>query len=311
MMAMNTFGFPDQGYSERNLESMYKRRVNITTKYGNVTVEFLTDVPQDSTLSIHIANLIMWLKHKIKRADSNDQTKRRGNPFKFMKRDTHLVRYSTSYCDDNDASHGAKSLKDLHRQISNAVRMTGHFSVVTKLGRSAKKSVIHLYNLEPRHASNIREWKFDSFAWSFEKDTIIKERMPFRAHFLKHPEWMATVTEAETLVLAAFETEYCVVKSLGVRMRSDMPDSSATGASKCEEVLCRLHDLSLKHIDDKALAIIINSLVVSLAQFATLEATLSIAGCTRIVRRDYGLTASNMSFSPLNTFVWVFVISQP
>ena len=84
-------------------------------------------------------------------------------------------------------------------------------------------------------------------------------------------------------------------------MRSDMPDSSATGNSKCEQVLGRLRELSLKNIDDKSLAIIINSLVVSLAQFAALEANLSISNCTRLdkaivdkVRRGYGLTKSDM-----------------
>ena len=84
-------------------------------------------------------------------------------------------------------------------------------------------------------------------------------------------------------------------------MRSDMPDSSATGDSKCEQVLSRLREISLINIDDKSLAIIINSLVVSLAQFAALEATLLISDCTCIdkaivekVRRGYGLTKSDM-----------------
>ena len=160
MMAMKTFGFPDQGYCEWNIESMYERGVNITMKYGNVMANFLTGVPQGSTPSVHIVNLIMWLKHKIMRGDSNDPPKHRGNPYKFRVcdrgRDKRLARFSTSYCDENDASYGAKSLKELHQQISDAVRMTGYFSVVTKLGGSAKKSMIHFYNLDPRHASTIR-----------------------------------------------------------------------------------------------------------------------------------------------------------
>ena len=83
MLAMKTFGFPDQGFCEWNMESMYERNVNITTKYGNVSADFLTGLPQGSTLSVHIANLIMCLKHKIMRADYQDPTKRRGNPYKF------------------------------------------------------------------------------------------------------------------------------------------------------------------------------------------------------------------------------------
>ena len=42
MMAMKTFGFPDQGYCEWNMESMFGRGVNINTKYGNVMANFLT-----------------------------------------------------------------------------------------------------------------------------------------------------------------------------------------------------------------------------------------------------------------------------
>ena len=83
MMEMKTFGFPDQGYCEWNMESMCERGVNITTKYGNVMANFLTGIPQGSTLSVHIANLVMWLKHKIMRGDSKDPTKKRGNPHKF------------------------------------------------------------------------------------------------------------------------------------------------------------------------------------------------------------------------------------
>ena len=112
---------------------------------------------------------------------------------------------------------------------------------------------------------------------------------------------MVNISEANTLALAAFEREHCVVKSLGVRMRSDMPDSSTTGDSKCDQVLCRLRELSLRNLDDKSLAIIFNSLVVSLAQFAALEATLSASDCARLdkaiverVREGYGLTKSDM-----------------
>ena len=125
--------------------------------------------------------------------------------------------------------------------------------------------------------------------------------MPFRAHFLSKPEWLLNITEEDTIAMAAFEQEHCVIKSLGVRVRTDMPDSSATGASRCEQVLCRLRELSLRHVDDKVFAIIINSLVVSLAQFTVLETTVSIADCRKLdrvivekVRRGLGITASDM-----------------
>ena len=154
---------------------------------------------------------------------------------------------------------------------------------------------------DPRYACEIKGWKFESYAWSFAKGLIVKETMPFRAYFLKSPEAMAAVFDEDKMVLAEFEREHCVVKSLGVRMRSDMPDSSATGTSKCEQALARLRELSLKNVDDKALAVIINSLVISIAQFAALEANISISDCTKVdkaiaekVRRGFGLTKNDM-----------------
>ena len=129
----------------------------------------------------------------------------------------------------------------------------------------------------------------------------VSPKVPFRAHFLPKPELLLNITEENTIAMAAFEREHCIIKFLGVRARTDMPDSSATGASRCVQVLCRLRELSLRHVDDKALAIIINSLVVSLAQFAVLETTISIADCTKLdkaiiekVRRGFGITASDM-----------------
>ena len=65
------------------MESMCERRVHITTKYGNVLSDFLTGVPQGSTLSVHIANLSMWMKHKFMQADWDDPTEKRSNLYNF------------------------------------------------------------------------------------------------------------------------------------------------------------------------------------------------------------------------------------
>ena len=68
------------------------------------------------------------------------------------------------------------------------------------------------------------------------------------------------------------EKRSSVVKSLGVLTMSNRPNSSATGKAKCQQALMRISQLSLTRVDDKALGITINSLVVSIAQFAALEA---------------------------------------
>ena len=76
--------------------------VNIVTRYGHVWAQFLTGVPQGSTLSVHIANLIVWLKHRIMGLDENDPIKRRGNPYTFQVwdrgRDGEPTRFSFSSC---------------------------------------------------------------------------------------------------------------------------------------------------------------------------------------------------------------------
>jgi hypothetical protein len=61
----------------------------------------------------------------------------------------------------------------------------------------------------------------------------------------------------------------------------------------------RISQMSLNKVDDKALSIIINSLVVSIAQFAALEAT--SAECGKVdrailnkVRRGFGLSQNDM-----------------
>jgi hypothetical protein len=144
-------------------------------------------------------------------------------------------------------------------------------------------------------------WKFESFAWSFKHDSIIKEAMPFKTHFLKTPEAMKDLSQENKDALVELEKRSRVVKSLGVSTMSNRPDSKPTGTAKCQQALMRLSQLSLNRVDDKALAIIINSLVVSIAQFAALEANISSAECNKVdrailnkIRKGYGLARNDM-----------------
>ena len=121
------------------------------------------------------------------------------NPYKFKMwdkvADDQPSRLSTSYCDDNDGMHGAKNIKELYTEVAKAVRMTGYFSVASELGRVGSKSLILLYNLDPRQVGEVRKWRFESYAWSFAHDSIIKETMPFRAQFRKGAEEMKNLSD--------------------------------------------------------------------------------------------------------------------
>jgi hypothetical protein len=88
MMVMKLFGFPPQGYVEWKAEDMIDRLVHVITRYGITITEFLRGVPQGSTLSVYIANMIIWLKHKVMRMDEVKGLVLRKNPFKFKVWDT-------------------------------------------------------------------------------------------------------------------------------------------------------------------------------------------------------------------------------
>ena len=67
-------------------------------------------------------------------------------------------------------------------------------------------------------------------------------------------------------------------------MATDQADSTATGTSKYKQTLARLAKMNLRGLDDKTIAIAVNSLAISIAQFAALEANISIEQCLEIDR---------------------------
>ena len=69
--------------------------------------------------------------------------------------DERPIRFSISYCDDNDGYHGGENLQQLKNEIEKNVRMTGYFSIVTKLGRIGSKSQIYVYNVNPSDAEEV------------------------------------------------------------------------------------------------------------------------------------------------------------
>ena len=211
------------------------------------------------------------------------------------------IRFSISYCDDNNGFHGAKNLMMLKKEIQKAVRMTGYFSIVTKLGRIGSKSQIYIYNVDPNHAEQIMAWKFESYAWSFAAGTVIKEETPVTYHFVKTPEKMKDISPANLQAMKALEGRHGLTKHLGVTYRTDKPDYTETGIRKCNQALARLSRMNFRSIDDKAIAIIINTFIISFAQFAALEADMEVTDLNNVdraiinkVRRGYSLAKCDM-----------------
>jgi hypothetical protein len=237
------------------------------------------------------------------RMDEFKGLRHRANAYTFKIWDTggddQPIRLSISYCDDNDGFHGGEDMDELKREVEKAIRMTGYFSIVTKLGRIGSKCVIYLYN--PARAKEVESWTFSSYAWSFAAGTVIKEVTPVVVHFVKNPEIMKTLSEENKEAVRSLENKHEITKHLGVRYRTDRPDSTATGIAKCNQALARLAQINLRNIDDKVVAIIINSFIISFAQFEALESDGTITQLNKVdrailnkVRKSFSLARNDM-----------------
>ena len=174
------------------------------------------------------------------------------------------------------SSDGALTLHQLQEKIEEAVRMTSYFSIVMKLGRVASRRCIHLYYLDPNHAADIEKWTFDSVTWSFENDSIISETIPFKAHFLMTPETKTNSSDDNLAALRRLKEDHCIFKHLGVRIRTDGADSTATGKAKCRGAIRKINKINIHKIHDKACVYIMNALITADVQFAALEATVTM-----------------------------------
>jgi hypothetical protein len=61
--------------------------------------------------------------------------------------------------------------------------------------------------------------------------------MPYRVHFNKEPEGMKNLSDENMEAMALFKRRHGVLKSLGVQMRTDSLDSTATGKAKVQQVM--------------------------------------------------------------------------
>lgn len=210
-------------------------------------------------------------------------------------------RYSNGYCDDNNGYHGAKNLDMIKKEIQKHVRMTGRFSIATRLGRAGSKCQIYIYNVDPNDAVEVSTWKFEAYAWSSAAGSVAKEETPVVFHFRKTPERMKNISQDNLKAMKLLEKRHGTTKHLGVTYRTDRPDYTETGVRKCNQALARLARLNFRSIDDKAIAIIINTFIVSYVQFAALEADVETSHLNNVdraiinkVRRGYSLAKCDM-----------------
>ena len=307
LLTLDIFGFPQQGYTEMKAEDMSNRLVKLITRYGKEFAEFRAGLPQGSPISVIIANLVMWLKHKVKQGTITAINTKRDDGYFFHVWDTEadrqedLERLTEGFSDDNGAFYSASTTDTLCENVKNAVKLSGYFSMITKLGRCAPKSVIDFWNIDPNDAALIKGMTFESWAWSFEKDSIIKESMPFRVQFRQTPQYWDNLSIENKTAIKFLEAQHVDLKHLGVKMRTDRPDSSATGRDKCTKALDRLAHMYLKRVDDKTLSILINIFVVSFAQFAVIESNITASDLIKVdraiinkVRQGFGLASQDM-----------------
>ena len=172
----------------------------------------------------------------------------------------------------------------IKEEIQKNARMTGNFSIVTRLGRIASKSQIYVYNVDPNDAEEVLSWKFEAYAWSSAAGTVAKEETSVVFHFRKTPERMKNISPVNMKAMKLLEKRHGITKHLGVTYRTDRPDYTETGIIKCNQALARLARLNFSSIDDKAIAIIINTFIISYVQFAALEADLETSDLNKVDR---------------------------
>jgi hypothetical protein len=225
------------GYSEMKAEDMMERIVKIITRYGKEIAKFLAGLPQGSPISVILANLATWLKHNVKQGTLDDITIKRSDGYKFEVFDiaeehiAELERLSEGFSDDNGAYYEGKTTEQLCKSVQDGVTLTGYFSMVTKLGRCAPKSAIDFWNIDPNDAALIKSKTFNSWAWSFDSDSIIKETMPFRVQFRKSPMYWENLSSENLAAVHFLKTQHINLKHLGVVMRTD-----STGSEICREL---------------------------------------------------------------------------
>ena len=193
-IVLSLFGFLPQGYMEMKFEDMLERLVEILTRYGKEIAEYIAGLPQGSPLSVILANLVMWIKHKIVRRKLDNIKEDRKDYYIFKNWDKlHelkelLIRITEGFSDDNESFHSVPTTELLCKSTLDNITLTGYFSLVTKLGRCGAKSLVEFWNIDPRDADYIKNYDFSSYAWSFDKDGLVKEKSPIVVHFRKRKE---------------------------------------------------------------------------------------------------------------------------
>ena len=86
-----------------------------------------------------------------------------------------------SFCDDTGRYLTAKSTPQLNSRFQYNLKISGYMSIVNKLGVSADKSRIRLYNMPPDYTPP----DFYSTAWNNSCRSVNTKKIPTDIHFTK------------------------------------------------------------------------------------------------------------------------------
>ncbi len=89
--------------------------------------------------------------------------------YKDINEESNVTVNMDGYCDDNKRFVTANSAEQIVERVKHYIKMTGYYSLITKIGRKSDKSEIHFYNLTPSEARNIKNECFYGYEWSYDK----------------------------------------------------------------------------------------------------------------------------------------------
>lgn len=197
MTGLATAGCPDGGYMEMKAEDLVDRTAIIITLAGTVTAPYKIGLGQGSPWACDNALLVSNMQMKLHNAFINDFISSdprdsiiRNNTlgYKFHNPDSikncFLTIISQTYSDDALRTLQHDDAKILIRALQLYINLTGHFSIVTKLGRKGSKSSVTIFNMKTKDIMNVPTFK--SIAWSFKDDGVITENLELVIHTIDH-----------------------------------------------------------------------------------------------------------------------------
>jgi len=313
LASMVVCGFPDQGYVELKANAMEGKHVEIITSKGVIYARFVCGLEQGNPDSPTIANLVIRLKHEIWKTLTervknilirNDSHKLATYNFnKCDPRDAKVTLSRIGYSDDNSIFCSAYFEEDLIPLTTHFLQMAGDLSMVTKIGRKSSKCELQFYNVSANFVINLEECT--SYAWSFESDGPIKEKVPVKV-FLNKEELRKFYIQTDFQNLEEEEQQkWCEIinpiphKHLGLTSTLS-GDTSQSGESVIAKMKERIVSLKMLNMHEDTQLKCANMLCATMHSFAPLQMNFNSLDLRdvdnlliSIVRKSRGLTNSD------------------